>query len=76
VPRRDLYIPNDDVGVERIVTHDELFPIQKEKIPEPRPLQDHEVRVPVRYTVRGDKALLLARPCFTTDSSIVARMLE
>jgi hypothetical protein len=34
------------------------------------------VCVPVWYTVRGDKALLPAHPCITTDSSIVARMLE
>lgn len=58
VPRFDLYVPYDEVRVVRIVSQDNVLLVQKVKIPEPRSLQDYEVRVSCRFAVRGDGALL------------------
>ena len=58
VPRFDLYVPYDEVRVVRIVSQDNVLLVQKVKIPESRSLQDYEVRVSCRFTVRGDGVLL------------------
>ncbi len=58
VPRFDLYVPYDEVRVVRIFPQDTLLLVQKVKIPESRPLQNNEVRVSCRFTIRGDDILL------------------
>ena len=61
VLRCDLHVPHHDVPPERVAPQDELPPVQRVEIPEPRPLQDHEVRVPGQAALRGDNVLLCAR---------------
>ena len=61
VLRCDLHVPHHDVRPERVAPQDEVFPVYKVEVTEPRPLQDHEVRVLSRATVPGDNILLCTR---------------
>ena len=78
--RFDFHVSHHDVRRKRVVSQDELSAVQKVKIPEPRPLQYHEVRVrrgiTGLFTISVDPALLRARPRVPDDSSIRPTMLK